>query len=194
MPPKAQPTHPGADRVPRGRLIAGACIALSAASHAATAQEFPVTPANSQIGYVVFALGLLPLHGSFEQFRGTVRLRNAQPLACDVDVTFQVASLRMDDAARRQQALEPDMLAVDRFPTMHFTGQCQPGTLSGTLTMHGVSRPLTLALHRTSTGLMATGTLRRQDYGIDGLPHLLGSQVKIRLTTPAPEIFRAALP
>ena len=93
-----------------------------------------------------------------------------------------------------RQALEPDMLAPDQFPTMHFTGRCQPGGLAGTLTMHGVSQPVSFVMHRTASGFTAWGALRRQDFGIDGLPHLVGSQVRIKLTAPMPPAFTTAPP
>jgi polyisoprenoid-binding protein YceI len=160
----------------------------------ALAQRLAITPANSQIGYTVFGLGLVPVHGAFRQFAGVADLSSTHPAACSIDVTIQVTSLHMANPGRQRQALAPDMLAASRYPTMRFTGACQASGIGGTLTMHGVSRPLTLVLHRTSAGLSATATLRRQDFGINGLPHLVGSQVRLTLATPAPESFRVAAP
>jgi polyisoprenoid-binding protein YceI len=159
----------------------------------ALAQRVPITPANSQIGYTVFGLGLVPVHGAFQSFDGVAVLQSAHPLRCSIDVTIQVASLHMANPHRQQQALAPDMLAAGRYPTMHFTGSCQAAAIAGSLTMHGVSHPITLLLHRTSSGLSATATLRRQDFGITGLPHLVGSQVRLKLSTPAPDAFRLAV-
>jgi polyisoprenoid-binding protein YceI len=180
---------------PANRALLGA-IALTwlCLATPALAQRLAITPANSQVGYTVFGFGLLPVHGAFQQFAGVAELSRANPRACNIDVTIQVASLRMASPYRQQQALAPDMLASRRYPTIHFIGACRAAGITGVITMHGVSRPLTLLLHRTSAGLTAIATLRRQDFGIDGLPHLVGSQVRIKLTTPAPEAFRVAEP
>jgi polyisoprenoid-binding protein YceI len=181
LPPNAQPVF--------------ACLAaLLLAPLPARAQRLPINPTNSQVGYVVLGLGLLPIHGQFQQFDGNALMQRTAPMACTVDVTIQVQSLHMASLLRQQQALSPTMLAADRFPTMHFLGHCERPGIVGTLTMHGVSRPVTFALHRTANGLVATGTLRRQDWGINGMPHLVGSTVYIKLTTPAPESFRVAAP
>lgn len=176
------------------RAIAAACLLCAVTSAQATAQALPISPANSQVGYVALAFGLIPIHGAFQRFHGVAVLDSVHPLACHVDVTIDVASLRMADPFRQRQALEPDMLAPDQFPTMHFTGRCQPGGLAGTLTMHGVSQPVSFVMHRTASGFTAWGALRRQDFGIDGLPHLVGSQVRIKLTAPMPPAFTTAPP
>jgi polyisoprenoid-binding protein YceI len=186
QPPNAQPARRAA-----ACAIVLTCLCLAAP---ALAQRLPITPANSQISYTVFGLGLLPVHGAFQHFDGAAVLSSTRPMACNIDVTIQVASLLMANPYRQRQALAPDMLAASRYPTMHFIGACQPGGIAGTLTLHGVSRALTLQLRRTGTGLTATASLRRQDFGINGLPHLVGSLVRIKLTTPAPDVFRVAAP
>jgi polyisoprenoid-binding protein YceI len=169
------------------RATALASIALWAASFSAgQAQTMTLDATNSQVAYTVEALGLLPIRGVFQQFHGVTRRDPAHPASCQVDVTVQVTSLKMDDPVRRRQALQPDMLDAGRYPTMHFAGACGPSGIAGKLTMHGVSGPLTLALHPGRTRMVATATLRRQDYGVSGLPDLVGPRVVIALTTPLP--------
>lgn len=192
-PEDGQSIRAGAPRALGARRAAGlAAMALAATlSGASHAQTLVLDASNSQVGYTVEALGVLPVRGEFQQFHGLTQRDPAHPSACRVDVTVQVGSLKMDDPARRRQALEPDMLDAARFPTMRFTGACAPPGIAGKLTMHGVSHPLTLALQSAHGRMTATATLHRQDYGVAGLPNLVGSRVIIALNTPLPP---AALP
>jgi polyisoprenoid-binding protein YceI len=175
--------------------LAAVCVAVSVPlAGPARAQRVALTPANSQVGYIVFAFGLFPIRGAFQRFNGVAVVDGTNPLACHVDVTIDVASLHMAEPYRQRQALEPDMLAAARYPFMHFSGRCVLPALVGALNMHGVSRPVSLVMRRSHGGIIATGTLYRQDFGILGLPHMVGSQVRIRLATPAPAALLQALP
>jgi polyisoprenoid-binding protein YceI len=106
-----------------------------------------------------------------------------------VDLTFDAGALRVsgqgepaDDVPQVQAAmLGTDCLDARRFATVRFVstsaapaGGVGPGggdlTLRGELTLHGVTRPLTLRVHLDVKGdtLEATGrtTLRQTDFGI----------------------------
>ena len=65
-------------------------------------------------------------------------------------------------------------------------GQCAGATLTGELTLHGITHPLLLALARAGGQMMATGNLQRRDYAITGLPGLVGQRIRIRLRTALP--------
>jgi polyisoprenoid-binding protein YceI len=160
---------------------------LTAAAPSVPAGVMTLDPSNSRISYTVNVAGLFPVRGAFRQFHGTVRADAAHPGACQVDVTVDVASLAMDSPARRRRALAPGMLDAAHYPTMHFTGACAPPGLAGALTMHGVTHGLALTLRPAHGRLAATGSLRRQDYGVTGLPVVIGSRVVIELSAPLPQ-------
>jgi polyisoprenoid-binding protein YceI len=87
-----------------------------------------------------------------------------------------------DDVPKVQEAmLGPKVLDAARFPEIRFASTAVSGRalgpgaysveVAGALTLHGVTRPVTLPLKIEITGdtLVATGatTLRQKDYGID---------------------------
>jgi polyisoprenoid-binding protein YceI len=111
----------------------------------------------------------------------------ALPEMCRVDVTIDVRSLHMADPDRVKQALEPDMLDVAAYPTMHFDGVCQSTQTLGNLTLHGVTHPVALNTKREDGVIESTGTLNRHDYGINGLPNLVGQTIRLRFTTKVPD-------
>lgn len=158
-----------------------ACLAQARA-----AVLLPLSPSGARISYTVFALGMFPVTGRFERFDGVVTLDPATPSSCRIHVTIDVGSLNVDDADRRRQALGPDMLDAGRFPSMWFDGRCQAHAVTGSLTLHGVTRPLTLALRRQGDTAICTGTIARRDYGIRGMALSVGPRVRVRLTVQLP--------
>lgn len=117
-----------------------------------------------------------------------------------VRLSFETARLTVvergepaGDAPRVQEAmLGPKVLDAGRFPTITFESSAVTGTRSGpgayrltvqgSLTLHGVTRAVTLplAVKVGADGLEATGqmTLRQTDYGID--PVSVAGVVKVK--------------
>ncbi len=158
------------------------CAVLAAPAHGAV---LTLSPATSQIAYTVYALGLLPISAQFGDFAGTVTTRTGAPADCQVQVSVRVASLTMAGPSHAL-ALSAGVLDAARFPIMRFSGHCEGGRLDGQLTLHGITRPLTLTMQRQGREVTATGMLLRRDYAIGGLPGLLGQRIRIRLQAPLP--------
>ncbi len=73
-----------------------------------------------------------------------------------------------------------------QFPVVAFHGGCAGDTVSGNLTLHGQTHPFTLDLERSARGIVATGRLRRAEWGITAHPLLGGSTIRIRVELPNP--------
>ena len=164
-----------------------ACILMAAPAKAAAPAFVPINPANAQIGYSVFALGLVPMRGTFQDFSGTLTLRTEIPGACQIHVRVSVGSLRMASRALTRQALATNMLDVGGYPAMEFTGACQGQGVDGTLSLHGAKRPFHLSIHRDGQTVTCSGSLMRRDYGIKGLAGWLSSNVHITLSMRLPD-------
>jgi polyisoprenoid-binding protein YceI len=164
--------------------LCGATLLCQAAAAAPT--SLALSPANAKLSLTVYALGLFPLPGDYQRFSGTLAIDPAHPDFCHVRLSVDQSSLTMSDPARARRALAPDMLDAARFPTMDFDGACHAGAIAGTLTLHGITRPLSLALRRAGTMATGEGRLLRHDYGIDGMPHLLGQDIRIHFSTTLP--------
>lgn len=164
--------------------LCGAALLCRAAG--AAPQTLALTPANAKLSLTVYALGFFPLPGIYHRFSGTLDIDLAHPAFCHVRLSVEQSSLTMSDPARARRALAPDMLDAARFPTMDFDGACQGGAIEGALSLHGITRPLSLALRRAGANVTGEGRLIRHDYGIDGMPHLLGQDIKIHFATTLP--------
>jgi polyisoprenoid-binding protein YceI len=166
----------------------GLALAAPLPGHAAAGTAIALAPPASRLDYTVFALGLFPIDANFQDFAGSLTVDPHDPSRCAVVLTVRIASLHMADPARNKLALSASVLDAARFPSMHFSGTCADAgaALAGTLTLHGVTRPLTLAVTRDGTHVTATGMLRRSDYAIGGLPGLVGQRIRFRLAADLP--------
>jgi len=86
----------------------------------------------------------------------------------------------------RDQMTGPTFMDIARFPTFAFQGNCQGDTLTGNLTLHGETHPLTLDLERSARAIIATGKLRRGDWGMTTRSLIAGSTIRIRVEVPNP--------
>jgi polyisoprenoid-binding protein YceI len=152
----------------------------------AAVRRVALDPGMAQIGYTAIAFGIVPIPATFDRFSGTIEQDMAHPGACRLQVTVDMDSLHMADEGRRREVLGPEMLDASQFPTMHFTGGCRTTSLTGTLTLHGVSRPLSLTMQRKGGEVNCVGTLVRRDFGILGMRALVGQKVRIRLSVHLP--------
>lgn len=119
-----------------------------------------------------------------------------------VDVVIGTASVTTGDEARDAHLRSKDFLDVDTYPSMTFTSTSVTGegsdyTVLGDLTLHGVTKPVELALEfngvsadpwgGTRAGFSAETEINRKDFGVDlsmpldGGGVVVGDKVKIQI-------------
>ncbi len=149
-------------------------------------RQIPLAPPGTSAEFTSYAMGLWPIAGHFTRFSGRLQVDPAHAQDCTVSLNIDVSSLEMADPARARTAMGPKLLDASRFPTLSYQGSCAGGHAAGMLTMHGVTRGLALSARRAGQVVTATGTLHRQDYGIDGLPGLVGRTIKLSFAVSLP--------
>lgn len=138
---------------------------------------------HSQLGFTVTHLGVSDVSGTFNDFDVTVT--SSEPDFSDAvfELTANVASLDTRVEARDNHLKSADFFDAEKFPTITFKSiflekvDNDKYKLTGNLTMHGVTKPVTMALQYNGTvenamnkkqtaGFQLTGTLKRSDFGI----------------------------
>jgi polyisoprenoid-binding protein YceI len=118
---------------------------------------------------------------------GTIQI-TPDLLSSSVTASIDAATIRTGNTLRDEKVLGPDVLDVARYPTIDFSSRGltaeSPGrcALAGELTMHGVTRPVTLELTlrgiitdtwgKTRLGLTASAEIRRSDFGVLKFGHV----------------------
>jgi Uncharacterized conserved protein len=139
--------------------------------------------AHASIQFKVSHLGYSWLKGRFNQFSGTFTYDEASPESSAVAVTIDVASLDSNHAERDKHLRGDDFLNVGEYPEARFvsTGfsisEGGIGTLTGMLTLKGVTRPVEIAVTKIGegedpwggyrAGFSGVTSFKLKDFGID---------------------------
>lgn len=175
------------------RLITAATLALIAASASAEPESFTVDGKHSYPVFRVSHLGLTMQVGRFNHTTGKIVIDRAAQTGT-IDITVDTASIDMGLDKWDEVMRSEDYFNVAAFPTMtfrsdkvRFDGERVTGA-EGELTLLGVTRPFSVKFEgfqckvnpynkKHLCGGMATGTLRRSEFGM-----------KKALTTVADEV------
>lgn len=162
----------------------------------AMAQTFTLSPANTSIQFRVKNLGIMNVKGSFEKFKGTVDLNEADITRSTVDVSIETASITTGIDKRDNHLRSADFFDTAKFPVMKFTATAleKAGAdtlkMSGNLTIKGVTKPVTLTVAGEPRegradfvrAASATASINRQDFGVS-YGAVIGDEVFITITT-----------
>ena len=138
---------------------------------------------HSRLGFTITHLGISDISGSFKNFEVTVNSSKDDFSDAVFELTADVASINTDVEMRDNHLRTPDFFDAAKFPNMTFKSTSIKSAgknkfkLSGDLTLHGVTKPVTMDLlyrgtienpsSKTPTaGFKLTGTLKRSDFGI----------------------------
>ena len=169
--------------------------------------RWSVDPSHSSVEFQVKHLGIANVRGHFAKFGGTLEIGDDLASAKAYGVV-EAASVDTNDEARDAHLRSPDFFDVEQYPEIRFestevtpTGD-ETFEITGDLTMHGVTRPLTLQAEITGTeqdpygndrvALEVTGQLDRSDYGMTVNP-VLGSGNALASDRVKPRLAAAAI-
>ncbi|HPF34766.1 MAG TPA: YceI family protein [Candidatus Krumholzibacteria bacterium] len=159
-------------------LTALAALLTAGAAQAAT---YAIDASHSSVSFKVRHMMVSKVKGFFEDFEGTIEFDETNMKSAKVNAVIQMASVNTNDEKRDGHLRNEDFFDVAKYPTMTFTstGVKQDGDdwlLMGDLTMHGVTKPVTLELEyngtvedpwgNTRVGFSAEGEIDRTEFGI----------------------------
>jgi polyisoprenoid-binding protein YceI len=161
--------------------LLASCLAVAAV---AAPRRIQLTPADSQVAFRAYGMGLLPIDANFARFGGWLVYDPDNKASCQVELNVEVASLATEDPSIRETVIGPDFMDATSFPALKYAGACQADGLHGTLMMHGVTRPFPLSLDWSADAVVAQGRLVRAEWGMTAKPLLGGRTVRITVTVP----------
>lgn len=164
-----------------------------------------VDPAHSSVGFAISHLGITTVKGHFRDFDGTLEVAADGTIA--VAGTVRADSVDTREPHRDDQLRSADVLDVAKYPqiTLHSTAceavEQDTYRITGELTLHGVTREITLGAEaigteedpwgNTRVGLELSGQIDREDFGLTfnqplaSGALLLGRKVKLTLDISA---------
>jgi polyisoprenoid-binding protein YceI len=146
-------------------------------------QTYQLDAAHSAARFSVRHMMISRVHGEFSSMSGSLRFNPNDQTASSVDVEIDVASVTTNQSDRDNHLKSGDFFDVAKFPKITFvstnavkTGD-EEGTLTGDLTIHGVTKPVTLQVEGSSQevkdpwgnwrlGFTARTKIKRSDFGL----------------------------
>jgi polyisoprenoid-binding protein YceI len=136
---------------------------------------------HSTLGFSVRHLLMTRVHGSFAQWTGTFEIDHSNPSNSRFAIDIDAKSIDTRNAQRDAHLKSPDFFDVERFPRITFVAQtvapeASGMRISGPLTLHGVTKPVTFVVTggsqakdsqgRLRIGYRAEGLIRRSEFGV----------------------------
>src|SRR6202789_1675583 len=163
--------------------LAMGVLGLGAVLAGAQTSTWAVDPAHSEVDFGIKHMGLSTVRGRFSGVKGTTVYDAANASKSTVNVTIDTTTVDTGNSARDTHLKTDAFFDVAKIPTATFssTSVSKSGThltVAGNLTLHGVTKPVTLDVdasttpmespmdHKTHTGFSATTTIKRTDFGI----------------------------
>ena len=139
--------------------------------------------AHSQLGFTVKHLGISEISGTFNEFDVTVNTSKPDFSDAVFELSANVGSIDTRVEARDNHLKSADFFDAAKYPTLNFksTSIKKAGNnkykLSGNLTLHGVTKPVTMDLEYKGTvenpmskkqtaGFQVTGLIKRSDFNL----------------------------
>jgi polyisoprenoid-binding protein YceI len=182
-------------------------IALAVGSVATLAEAAPthytVDPEHTHPSFEVDHFGGLSVwRGTFKRSTGSVVVDPAAKTGT-VEIKVDTGTIDLANDKLNEHAAGPEILNTVQFPTATYQGTLgdfsngAPTTATGTLTLHGVTKPLTLTIgafkciqhpmiKKEVCGADASGTFNRADFGVNyGQQYGFKQEVVLRIQVEA---------
>lgn len=144
--------------------------------------SWTIDPAHSRVGFAIKHMMISTVRGEFTQFEGEITLDESDPSRSQATGRVTVSSIDTGNTERDGHLRSADFFDAEQHPTITFVSrriEPQGGDafrVTGDLTMHGVTKELTLEAELTAPakdpwgnlrrGVNLTGALNRKDFGL----------------------------
>jgi polyisoprenoid-binding protein YceI len=156
-------------------------------------------PPHSQLGFTVKHLGIADVSGVFNDFDVTVNSSKPDFSDAVFELNAKVGSIDTRVEARNNHLKSADFFDAEKYPAMHFKSTSIKNAgknkykLTGDLTLHGVTKTVTMNLEYRGTienpiskkptaGFQVTGVIKRSDFNLgNGFPPpMISDEVRIK--------------
>ncbi|HEY4107007.1 MAG TPA: YceI family protein [Polyangiaceae bacterium] len=145
--------------------------------------QWLIDGSHSNAHFSVRHMMITNVRGEFQKIEGKVTWDPAKPEATQIEASVDVSSLSTRDAQRDGHLKSADFFDADKFPKLTFKSKSVKAkgkenlTVSGDLTIHGVTKEVTLDVEgpsaassdpfgNTRVGATATTKIKRDEFGM----------------------------
>ena len=146
------------------------------------AGDYTIDTAHTRIGFSARHAMVTTVRGQFTEFEGTAHIDTANPSASSAKVGIRAASINTGQADRDGHLVSADFFDVETFPEITFVAtdvarvDAATWTVTGDLTIKGVTRPVSIDFESNGSardpfgnlrvGFEGSTTINRKDWGL----------------------------
>ena len=175
-------------------------VAMLLTVSAAAQDAWQLDPPHSSAQFSVRHLGVSTVRGAFTKVSGSVVYDPANLNKSSIQAAIDAASVDTRVEMRDNDLRSPRFLDAQKFPTITFQSKKVEAAgadklkVTGDLTIHGVTKEVVLDVDgptpsikdpmgkdRLRMGASATTKINRNDFGVSGLPGIVGDDITITL-------------
>jgi len=146
------------------------------------ADTYKIDPVHTSIIFKVGHLGVSHVYGRFDKVEGSFSVDDAHPAASTVSLTIDAASIDTNNKMRDADLRSKHFFEVQKYPTITFKSTSFKRTgegkydVTGDLTLHGVTKSITIPVTKVGEGKGMRGeyragydttfTVKRSEYGM----------------------------
>jgi polyisoprenoid-binding protein YceI len=162
------------------------------------AGTYKVESYHTQVGFSLSHFGFTNYSGLFSGATGNLQLDPAHLTKAKLDVTIPVQSITTTVAQLTDELKGDKWFDAAKFPSATFTstkvvsGSNGEATITGNLTLHGVTKPVVLHAHfigagvnpidkAYTVGFEATTTIKRSEFGVSTYVPVVGDDVQLTI-------------
>jgi polyisoprenoid-binding protein YceI len=167
----------------------------------AAVETYKLDPNHTYVHWRASHLGFSYLSGKWKA-QGTLQLDKENPKNDKVDVTIHIADMITGDSKLNDHLQSDEFFNVAKFPTATFVSDkvdvtgSKTANVKGILTLHGVSKPVTLKVtlnkvgksplnDKMTVGFSATTHIKRSDFGMTSFLPMVGDEVALSIEAEA---------
>ena len=184
------------------RFVALAGLLATAGTAVAAPVTYKLDPTHTDVLFTWNHFGYSNPSANLNNADGTVVYDEKDPSKSSVEVTLPLSGLDTFVPKLDEHLKSKDFLDAAQFPNITFKSTKVAGagkgklTVTGDLTVHGVTKPVTLdvtvnkvgdhpMLKVPAAGFDAVATIKRSDFGVGAYVPNVSDEIKIRITTEA---------
>jgi polyisoprenoid-binding protein YceI len=162
------------------------------------ADDYTVDAVHSGVSFQISHVGLAYVHGRFDDFSGNFTIDTSDPTKSAFSLSIKSESVDTNNSKRDDHLRSPDFFNVKQFPTISFTSTSVKPIdggyeVTGDLTIHGATKPVTFSLKGGASaefpkGVSRTGfstsqiVVKRSDFGVGKPMPILGDEVYVAIS------------
>lgn len=187
----------------KNRVLLGLAAASLVAGTASAADTYTIDPSHTYGNFEIGHMGLSTMHGRIDVTGGEI-VMDREGDTSRVEVTLDPSTVDTGHEKRDEHLRDKEgFFEVEKYPEMRFVSQSvrfdgdDEATVQGELTMHGVTKPVTLEVEdivckahpmdekKYTCGFSAETEIKRSDFGMDAFVPLVADEVEIQIEAEA---------